>query len=424
MPTDKVSIIVLSAITSMLYMGVTMAEETENAGEVQALKDKIELLNKETELLKAEKLRLEAQKSLAEAKAEPSAEAQEIEQIKKKIELLTEQKNLVNTYAPSLPKGLEGSISLDENQSIEAIAVAYRTMRKLAPTIAERLKKRINENAQILLLTDIDKNALAARTLFNANLKLLINAYEEHLPEEQRAAGIKFAPAALLAGAGTIVKTASDLMALFRTDTELKTRTVTISDKSLVAEFANAFSDRVVYCTEGFPAWASETSKIIEQLELLNNARQDARSRHQKWLDDIKNEAAGAKNDKDRPATIADQERIEAQWTDLESSSSALTKSLRERDTATGVTPLEHIARGHWLHGQLSDTEKQTVGLSLKVLYSGGTYVLKKTFFSGTTMRQSGGIVIEYLLFDKSGRILAAGTADEVREFPDLTIQQ
>lgn len=412
------NIVIAFLISNLLYTGVVMADESKNAEKVQALKDEVELLLQETKRLETEKTRLEAEQKLAEAKAGPSADAQEIERLKERIELLTEQKNLVNAYAPSFPPGLEGKITLDSNQSIEATAVAYRTMRSLVPSIIERLKTHLDGDTRIVLLTDIDKNALAAWELFSADLELLKNAYNKHIPKEE------IAPVALLAGAGTIAKTASDLMALFRTDTEFKARTVTIPDESLIAEFANAFDDRVVYYSAGYPAWAGKTTPVVELLTPLNAARQEARARHQDRFDLLDKQAAEAKTDEDKSAIKVARTRTENQWADLEGAFTAFTKSLRERDTTTGATPLGQIARGYWLHDQFGESGKRTVGLSLKVLHAGGTYVLKKTFWNGTTMRQSGGIVIEYFLFDNTGRVLTSGTADEVREFPDLTIQQ
>jgi len=379
--------------------------------ELVALKGKIALLEEQKKLLEAERLRLEEERKLGELQAGPSAATLETIRTREQAALLIEKKNLINAYAPTLPTGLQGSIAVGDNQSIEANAAAYRTMREVAGLVADALKDHLG--GIILFLSTEDHNALTTANLFEADAALLRKAYENHEPTKE------FIVQEILVGAGVLAKTASDIMALFRTDLEMKSRTVSIPDEALIAECASRLNSTRYY-PNGFPSFALSPNAVVDALEPLEKARRDARLRQQMTLGQLDTQLAGAANDTDKKAASTRKQQLEARWTELEAGFNAFMQALRTRDAASGTTPLAQIMRGKWLGTQLAN--KGTTALTVKVLQSGGTYVLRKSFFKGTRLRQSGGVIVEYLLVDAEGKVLASGTIDRVREFANLTV--
>ena len=408
---------VVFATALMLGMGarMTMAQEADSTA-IKALQEKTALLEQQKHLLEAERLRLEEERKLQEVQAGTSAAVQEAKRLQEETSLLNEKRNLINAYAPSLPTGLQGNISIGENQSIEANAAAYRTMRALVQVLVDStVSPKVPPQGTVVFLSTDDQNALNTSYLFSADALLLKKAYEHHMP------ALEFVGVPeLLIGVGALAKTASDIMALFRTDTEIKARSVTIPDEALIAECALRLPASTRYYLSGFPVYAVVAEPSLEILQSLEKARQDARERHQKELARLN--STKVTEERDKAANAATKQRLEARWSELETAFASFMQALRTRDAATGTTPMAQIVRGQWLREQLS--REGTIGVTLRVLQAGGTYVIRKSFWKKAKLRQSGGIIIEYFLFDNTGKVLASGTADRVCEFPDLNVPQ
>jgi len=413
------AIVIVVVAIAVLGTGVAMASDTEEGDEIKALKAKIAVLEEEKRLLEAERLWLEEQKKLQDAQAGPSSTSKEAARLREQAALLTEQRNLINAYAPAIPAGLQGSISISDNQSIEAEASAYRTMRQVMTEIAKKIEAKVPASGTLLILTADDRAAVSTARLFLADMDLLKTAYENHA--EATLEGIPIS--AVLIGAGALAKTASDVMALFRTDTELKARAVSIPEEAVIAELAGQLTGRVLYYPAGFPAYAEGTTETVQLLAPLQEAREKANSRHRKSVAVLAKKISETKIDDEKAAATASKQALEDQWSAIEAAFSAFTNALRSRDATTGFTPLAQIIRGRWLQARLHAPDSEAFALTLRVLHSGGTYVLKKTFWKGTTLMQSGGIIVEYMLFDKDGILVKGGTTDRVREFSDLTLK-
>lgn len=419
MRSYKSRVLIATLLAALTITGGAMAEETDSAKEITVQKEKLTLLDQERKVLEAERLLFEEQKKLGDARAGPSADAEETLRLKERVGRLKEEKSYISESAPALPKGLEGSISVDQNQSIEASVAAYKTLEEVASSIGDRIKASLNEKVAVLLLNATDTTALSGWSVFKADLALLTDQFKQHATAQE------ISGAALFSGVGTVTKAAADIMALFRTDTEFKARSVTISDEALIAEVGKALGDRKKFYPSAFPSWSAKATEVAEHVSALRQAQDEARARHRDRLKTIATLAATAATEEDKAAVSAARIRLESKWAELDSSYAAISNSLAKRDPVTGLTPLAQLAKGLWLSEQLrgADKEKTTLGLVLQVLQSGGTYVLKKTFWSGTTMRQSGGVIAQYFLIDGEGKILSSGTIGKVREFSDLTIQ-
>lgn len=417
--SHKSRVLIATLLAALTITGGAMAEEADSANENTALKERLALLDQERKVLEAERLLLEEQKKLGAARAGPSAVAEETLRLKERIERLKEEKSYISESSPSLPKGLEGSISVDQNQSIEASVAAYKTLNEVSLLIVDEIKEFLTEDRAVLLLNDTDTTALSGWSVFIADLTLLTDQLKQHATAQE------ISGAALFSGVGTVTKAAADIMALFRTDTEFKARSVTISDEALIAEVGKALGKRKKFYPSVFPAWSARATEVAVHVSALRQVRDEAKARHLDRLKTIETLAATAATEEDKAAVNAARIRLESKWAELDSSYTAISNSLAKRDPATGLTPLAQLARGLWLSEQLSGSDGATTprGLVLRVLHSGGTYVLKKTFWSGTTMRQSGGVIAQYFLIDGDGEILSSGAVGKVREFGDLTVQ-
>lgn len=415
----RIKMLIATLLAGLTITGGAMAEEADLANENAALKEKLALLEQERKVLEAQRLLLEEQKKLGAARAGPSADAEETLRLKERVERLKEEKAYISEASPSLPKGLEGSISVDQNQSIEASVAAYKTLDEIASLIVDAITEFLPEGQPVLLLNDTDTAALSGWSVFKADVALLTDQFKQHATAKE------ISGAALLSGVGTVTKAAADIMALFRTDVEFKARSVTISDEALIAEVGKALAKRRRLYPSVFPAWSAKASEVAEHISALRQVQDEARARHRDRLRTIETLAATAATEEDKAAVNATRIRLESKWTELDSSYTAITTSLAKRDPATGLTPLAQLARGLWLSEQFSgsDKEPKAHGLVLRVLHSGGTYVLKKTFWSGTTMRQSGGVIAQYFLIDGKGEILSSGAIGKVREFSDITVR-
>lgn len=417
--SHKSRVLIATLLAALTITGGAMAEEADSANENTALKERLALLDQERKVLEAERLLLEEQKKLGAARAGPSAVAEETLRLKERTERLKEEKSYISESSPSLPKGLEGSISVDQNQSIEASVAAYKTLNEVSLLIVDEIKEFLTEDRAVLLLNDTDTTALSGWSVFIADLTLLTDQLKQHATAQE------ISGAALFSGVGTVTKAAADIMALFRTDTEFKARSVTISDEALIAEVGKALGKRKKFYPSVFPAWSAKATEVAVHVSALRQVRDEAKARHLDRLKTIETLAATAATEEDKAAVNAARIRLESKWAELDSSYTAISNSLAKRDPATGLTPLAQLARGLWLSEQLSGSDGATTprGLVLRVLHSGGTYVLKKTFWSGTTMRQSGGVIAQYFLIDGDGEILSSGAVGKVREFGDLTVQ-
>ncbi len=350
---------------------------------------------------------------------DPEAKAlqEKIARLEQQTKLLEAERNLARAAAPTLPAGYQGNISLDENQSIEVQVALYRTMREVADQLVGSLVNSLPPDSAVVLLSEEDCNAIAAAQLFRFDLDALQRAYSRWGQRAARRSPIavrgftesrELLPALGTVGIGVeaVAKTASELMALFRTDTEFKSRALQMSDEALVAEVAARLGTRVAYYPAAYPVHAYECRELTDSMEGLENARDSANQLRLK-LD------AWTPGKKERTAALLEE------WNALESAHAKFLESLRSRDSGTGLAPLSLVARGCWLDRQLA---RSGHGLRVKVLHSAGTYIVKKNF-AGTKVKPSAGIIVQYMLFEPTGRLSASGTIDRARKFPQLALK-
>ncbi|MCA1733897.1 MAG: hypothetical protein LC732_09870 [Acidobacteria bacterium] len=252
-----------------------MADDAPTSEEMKRLEEKIATLEKQKQLLEKERGVIEASRLLENAKAGPSATSRETAKLTEDLALLAEKQKAINALTPQLPQGLPGSITLDDSQLLEAQIVTYQTLSSIAGEIAKEVEKAGTGGA-IVLVTQDDLNALAAVQMFETERELLRLDLERHAPEIAKLS----LPAALLA-IGPLVKTAADVMALFRTDTEFKAKSIVVADEAFIASVAGHL-EGVRYYPAVFPSNALDLQALINAMKPLEQEFTAAMARHQK----------------------------------------------------------------------------------------------------------------------------------------------
>lgn len=285
------------------------------------------------------------------------------------------------TPAPET-KALEGTTTVDATNTIEADILAHRELRKLAAILCERVVNEVPRDRRILFHHDTDLNALAAFRTFVSQMVSLRTAYDGLVKgpgPDVRAAGVVAGIAAIT----TTVRTIVDLLALFRTDRQIVGVAITIDDLALVAELGGALAaaGRDVYVTQLYPR--SQDGAAIQR-ELDQTRRSALAAKERVGADD---------------ARLQQLDEIRKGYEDL------LTKVVAEHSTAVAT-----LVRGAGVAALVDGTPGANV-VYVKVLKAGGTNETKRTLL-GSSLKHSGGVVINFVVFGDDGKILAASTAD------------
>lgn len=393
-------------IVVVLPNEVAMADEPTKPSEMAKLEERIAELEKEKELLEKEKELVEAARALEQAKAGPTVTARETQELTERIALIAEQKKMLDELTPELPQGLAGTITLDDNQSIEAQIAAYETLGVVASQIANRISPAKDASgkstdmtlSRTVLVTPDDVGAITALLLFEEEANALKKELKTHAPET-----VELGAESLLL-IEPLLKTAADVAALFRTDTVFKARTIAIADEALVAAVAGRLPGVRLY-----PQAFAGTEWSLGVLTEVDKEFTEAGKRHLKQISVENPDEISLKR-------IAG---LTADWERLEPKYRAFRDALRARDPETGITPLSVLNKAAWLRTELARNPRVVM---LKVLHAGGTYVLKKRFWRGATLSQSGGLVAQFMVFDTAGQLMDGGTFQQIRTFDDLNV--
>jgi hypothetical protein len=299
---------------------------------------------------------------------------------------------LTESLPPSDTKPLEGTTTVDSADVIETEILAYRMLRKLAAKIAMDVDRATNGRA-ILIHHEADMTALTAFRSYERQLSQLAASFDELAPPDEQPADAM--ASVIVAGAlatTAVAKTLVDLTALFRTDRNIFGVPITIEDLALVSEVGGALArkKRKVFVTQLYPRPAD--SLRIE-----------------------------APIDGVRTRALAARQRIEA-MPDGEEKSRAIDRIRQLDDIRTGYEDLftgviaegghalAMLIRGAGVDALLTQEPGASV-LYLKILKAAGTNETKRNLLR-STLKRSGGVVVNYILFDNDGSILLSSTAD------------
>ncbi len=376
-----------------------------------------EPLKKKLEEVMAAQLDAEKQKILSATAAtkDPSVEAtqKEIEQIKKDTELLGLKRKALEAALPATQTtALAGTISIDEKSFIEAAIVAYRQLDKVADLIANELKRL--RPLRLIVYSERDAAALGAFASFQARAELLIREFEgiktRTLPKAPEAFAFAFSAGMAISAAAVGLKSVADILALFRTDVEVKARAVPVGQEELVAALGRALTGHAAGSAHLiYPALVPLELEAIEDSPLLLTIKavEERRDQARKLVGDRREDGSARDPDPELARQLASAEEHYL----------AFRTTLTAKEQAASSS-FEMAFRGSELQRRLNDGH---LLIQLKIVASGGSYLLTKNLFRGSRLRQSGGIVVSYIVVNNKAEIVAAGVhgqhgiADDLR---------
>lgn len=374
----------------------------------------------------------ELEAALAKARKE-KAEAK-LATRKAELSPLTDQSKIT---APS------GDVTATTDQAgfVETQMLAQEAARVIAKRLKERLTKAKVTSLIIYNSTEIASLSALAAVLkqleqlaleFDAqgsntiqvlrDAKSLIDESEEALQPEALA---DLATAAILGPsiATGVVKSVAELVNLFRTTTEFKRQTVTVTEDMIVSYLVNQFGGEVtVYYPTFFPPHLIDESGspgLAVALQELNETRLGA----QTMIEDLTametsltTKMSTAPTDsqaKFQPAIDAIK-GVRSRLQFLNTAVEQLTASLRTPDPTSKETPLSQLIRAERLASIMKEPGAFTLRLNV---IANGTTMIRKNAFTSARAEHSAGVSLVYQLFDLTGKIVNADAMQYYFEF-------
>jgi hypothetical protein len=201
------------------------------------------------------------------------------------------------------------------------------------------------------------------------------------------------------------VKAIGDLIGMFQTDQQSKEQTVTIEDAALYFALSRAMQ-------------TSNPSSGIEfyypplvPVSLINDSTaqivSDINTLHQYVATVAQTIVDLGRDARPQPPVTARISNLKI----LNTEGTAFLDYLTKVDTSTGQSALGALIRAENVTTKLK--EDKSYLFYAKILAAGGAERTRKNLFTGTRVSFSGGLVVSFVVFDKSGKILDSGLLDE-----------
>jgi hypothetical protein len=352
------------------------------------------------------------------------------------------RQKMLAMIVPSDLKPPEGTLKVDGDHPMESQILAYRSLNQAANAIAAKVLEA--KPTQVLIHADADVSALFGLQAFMAQLDLIEAEFDKDIQLAKtaladaktvadgqllaQAAGFMLAPMVI----GTVIRSAVDLLAMFRTDITLKYKDLTIGDLALVAAVSGCLCEHIpVYNpTLLSPHPFDMSSAIVKRLEDLTGLQRNlenqqtavanlqARLKQQidELSDQIKTMASATplqnsgKTERDRIKRQEQFDRLAAVNSNLSTaiiSFANLKAGLLKSDDASGMNALTKIIRAEKFKAAAGTNSHILV---LKMAAAGGGFQTKKKALGSTDISYSGGSIVEAFLFDPTGKIAYAAT--------------
>lgn len=346
----------------------------------------------------------------------------EIDKLKLELQLLQTQRELAEAQQPILPESnvipLEGRATVEGTSSIESHILTYDVMRGVAEQfrIDFDTLREINDDRELLPQSIIihDENvinSLSIHRVYEAQRIALTEAFKEELPNltptEEVPSARTVTDLSLAAVPGSLLRSVIDLLALFRQDVTIRNETVNASLNALISQIAYEFRNNSphgsitiyhpsLYLIDLQEGGGNELfSNILEGLDEL------FRYREQSGVEVSELEQKGKEN-----RTTEDNRKL-GRLKELNQQLDNFINGLSTINEATGVSAIYALARAEQVQGILKDGGAI---LFLDVEHSGGSSRTTRSLFSSGRVEYSGGVIVSYILFGRSGQILLSNT--------------
>lgn len=343
--------------------------------------DENEELKRQIERLKLEKEKAELEKQRAEF---------ERDRVKAEREALRE------SLPKSEAKALEGKITLDDKVFLEGQVLAYASVSR----IAEKISQEVGAEAKTLIIYHEGEFAsLATYHSVGAQIEALQKEYERLLGPE-----VEALPAAALAPevAAALLKSVIDVVALFRTEVDIKTAAFTIDEIAVAAELGHrlAGSARVIhpsiYLPEELLVKPENSSELVTRLKGLYAQRARAAGIIADYESKPPADQASDPHRKNIPLLKA-----------LNEQANKLTVYLTTPDEKSRVAPLMQLLKAESLKKKVAEVNNAI--LYLKVQAAGGSNKTTRNLFTGSKLFHNGGAIVAYSLLDNEGVMKVSG---------------
>lgn len=316
--------------------------------------------------------------------------------------------NLIIKTAPqaaqvSEVKPLDGKTTVDDKVAIESLTLAYASIESIACEISRVVNAR--NPSRVVIHNGSGVGSLLQYESFLAQTEVIRQAFLNAVPPADLPSKEAVALAAVIPAVTGTVKAVIDLISLFRTDVDIKGKDFIIDDTALVASVAHKLQSKgkiaVFYPLIQPLNFSSAGSKTLEKLTELSEEERKAEQAVATAL---------ASGPGDSGADAARNLEVKQRFEAAQALFQAFRDWLVKADPMTGVVPLTAIIQSEFLVSQLGEGGYV---LYLKAVKAGGSSQTKRnlfTLFTGPRLSFSGGSIVTYLLFSRSGAIVDANT--------------
>ena len=249
-------------------------------------------------------------------------------------------------------------------------------------------------------------------------IRLLQEGYDAAFGEATVEPGPEAVTAAFVpALAGAAVKSVIDLLALFRTNVDIKGAAVAFEDASVVAEVASQLRAKKPELKILYPALTPAgglTAPTINDSELLRELRALATTRQKALADITSSEAKTDDEKKADPVEAARAVSLKA----LNASYDQLLAGISHAGDATQLPSLSPLLRGEALAQRM--TPDGSAILYVKAVGGGESMVKQNLLRSRLSYR--GTSILSYLLFDNSGELTQSNVYAESTDFEKFVV--
>jgi hypothetical protein len=347
----------------------------------------------------------------------PSPNSEEVKKLQERIDILEKEKRIAELEKETavaererlgaiLPKPtatpLTGKTTVDDKVILESQILAYKALSEVSDNISGSIKLASPRPAVVIIHNATDVTALQSYVTIKRQVDATVARYRALLPAGSAEAG----PASLLLGpevATGLVRSAADLVALFRTDTEIKGLTFSVDEAALVSRISKGLQNSgiPVFYPGVYPlrVAAGDSSELLTSLSEVYVGKSKAEmiiSRCDSSDKAVKEQCLNSFGDV-LPLLKALNAQVEKFLT-----------GLIAVDDSTKTNVLTSLIRAEGLRRML-EAENSCV-LQLKVLAAAGSNKTTNNLFTGSKLYHSGGVVISYILFDRNGAIRLSDT--------------
>lgn len=344
-----------------------------------------------------------------------AASARRLADLKTELELeklrtdLAEQRQKTLSFRVSGPgednRPLKGEIKVEDKANTfetESVALSYEALSIIAKQIGRSLQSGAGDFNQVVIYSDEDFPTLAQYRIFESQAGPALGAYDSLLQTERPVLGEKSIDAEILEplNLGTaLVRSAIDFISLFRSDTEVVNKEVTIEDTALGVLVANEMKlarpgFKVYFPRAYLPEheWdPANQSSVLTQLTKLYAYQAVVKEVVADYDQTTPAEKPKHLYHRKIPALKALNEQV-----------GRLLASYENNQGETAGKRLRELVRAEQLNRML-ESDLKTGILQLRVLKAGGSQRITRNLILGSKIRHSGSAIVEYLLFDKTG---------------------